>query len=533
MKPNLYLVGLAIVLLLGLSMAYALYSGPYYAFDDLNYLTYAHQMLIGSFSISQSPYAYGYLLPAIIAASFYVFGTGVISSFVPALIAYVAIIVLVFLIGRRVVIGNITSEQAGLLAAFLAATTLFVVGYATRVLPDLFTGVIATAAVYLFLRAGTAKRQRLAYFAAGALATLTIYVKLIGLAFMLFFFLAAVFMIATNGWDAHRKKGTWTNVSGMHFAWLALGMLLLFMIYLASVYAATGNPLYTVGNYGQFQNSISPSSFAKNIGMLEGALFGYGNQAALLVSPDIAPFGFAIVLAVLGTATGILRRNRKALFLSIILWGVFLYLYFGSISLGSYDFAFVSPRYFDIVIAPIAVLAAYGIIMAYKSARELFGNWAGVATFVILMIMVIASNYPTYFIFYNYNLSIAGSTAAYASMLNYTGTSNVRLLFNTQTPAEFTSFMAGYSNSINITYLNTGEPNVMMQQISDFCSSTSKSSYLAIAYDNYSKLEYRIITDRWPYSTCNITQVGFFYGKGSNSSTYNSFNAEIRLYKVS
>src|SRR5579863_7402834 len=132
-----YLI-LSIIIIICVVLSYSLYTGPFYSFDDGNYIVFAHQILDRNFSLSQNPYAYGFLMPLTLVPSLTIFGINLLAITMPAFIEYIIIVILAFFIGKKLY-GN----EVGLVSAFLISTAPFVVGYSTRVLPDMAVGVLS------------------------------------------------------------------------------------------------------------------------------------------------------------------------------------------------------------------------------------------------------------------------------------------------------------------------------------------------------------------------------------------------------
>jgi len=74
--------------------------------------------------------------------SFLLFGYGPLQAALPSLVEYLATIIVIFFLGRKMFNGYF-----GGAASFLYATAPFVVGYTTRSLPDIFTGLTVAHAI--------------------------------------------------------------------------------------------------------------------------------------------------------------------------------------------------------------------------------------------------------------------------------------------------------------------------------------------------------------------------------------------------
>ena len=113
-----------------------------------------------------------------------------------------------------------------MVSAFLIATAPFVVGYSTRVLPDMALGVIAGFSILFFVCAQENRRGKYLYFLSGVFAALTVYIKFIGLAYVLLFLVCLTFYRLTG------KRRTKSDANhGLVYP--LLGLLLFALLYAA------------------------------------------------------------------------------------------------------------------------------------------------------------------------------------------------------------------------------------------------------------------------------------------------------------
>jgi len=137
---------LILVLSTAVVLSYIFYSGPFIYFDDNYYIFSAHQMLQGTFRPSDIQFTVETLTIASIALSFLLFGYGPLEAALPSLVEYLATIIVIFFLGRKMF-----NDYFVGIASFLYATAPFVVGYTTRALPDIFTGLtVAIACYYIY-----------------------------------------------------------------------------------------------------------------------------------------------------------------------------------------------------------------------------------------------------------------------------------------------------------------------------------------------------------------------------------------------
>ncbi len=254
---------LVLILVAGLLLARPLYASPFYMFDDSSYIGCAHQMLSGSFNPAESPYSYGFLLPLSLALSFSIFGINVFASILPAIVEYLAIILLTFAISRK-----LYDNKVGLVSAFLIAIAPFVVGYSTRVLPDMGVGVFAGLSLLFFVYAQESKKAKQLYFLSGACAALTVYIKMIGLAYILFFIIILLFQVL------RQKK---PKKDGASFLYSFAGVLVILIAYACIMFLYSGSLFGSFLAYGQNQSTISPSSLGNNLNAMLTVLFNYSS----------------------------------------------------------------------------------------------------------------------------------------------------------------------------------------------------------------------------------------------------------------
>ncbi|MGC8776589.1 MAG: ArnT family glycosyltransferase [Candidatus Micrarchaeia archaeon] len=410
---------LVLLILLGLLIAMLFYSGPFYSYDDANYIGFARQIMVGNFSVEESPYAYGFAFPYFIAASFWLFGYGIEQSFLVSLVSYIAIIIVAFFAGK--VVSGLGSAT---ISGFLAAIAPFLVQYSTRVMPDLLLGAFAGASLFLALYAEKSKRAALMYLLSGLLAGFTVFIKLEALAFVLFFFIGLLILLFVQPHKKTRRK---------HLEIFAIAALVATVgIYFAFIYAMTGNPLYTISRYGVFQHGISPTTLFENIYNLFVTLFGFTVSGSLFspytLSPIIYPYGFGIFFALTVSVIGIKRKSRKIILLSVVSWGFFLYMYFGTMSFSKYLFIAVITRYFSMISVPMSVLAALGIYSFYKIIYSYCKSCALLSA-VLIIILIVLLSLPTYLGIYYYNKAIALDNLVIKCASSYLSESGTKVVY--------------------------------------------------------------------------------------------------------
>ncbi len=380
--PDKYVYAwLLAIIIAGLAIAAYFYSGPFYAFDDGQYIIYARQMIQGNFSIASGYLAFGYLTPMTVAASFLIFGQSPFSAALPSIVEYVLIIMLAFLVGREMF-----DNSTGLAASFIIIISPTVFGYATRVLPDMLIGVLVGAALYAFA-SGTKKGRNsaLLIFASGFFFGMVIFVKMGG-GFAVLPALIGVFVF-------YRK-------AIINFA---SGMFASVMLYFASFYALSGGHLSLISEYSAVQAALLPHgtlliNFVSMLNMLAGPVETY----------QIYPLGLTMLFVFMGTYIAYKRRDLRLAYLSLIFWFAFFYILYGTESLTQYTFITVVNRYLIAVFVPMALLAGYVLSDIYKTCMAIGGIKLAVLVLAVLIVLIILSNVTAYINAYDTKNHILG-----------------------------------------------------------------------------------------------------------------------------
>ncbi|MGC9037162.1 MAG: ArnT family glycosyltransferase, partial [Candidatus Micrarchaeia archaeon] len=369
---------LALTILLGVLLSYLLYTGPFTYYDDNYYILFAHQMLNGNFRPNGIPYSVETLTDASLAISFLLFGYGILQASMPSLLEYLLTIALVFLLARRMF-----GKYFATIASVLFETAPFVIGYVTRALPDIFTGLTVAIAIY-YLYDAIELNSKKGFFLSGFFASLTMLVKTAGIMIFALFILYFAYLSTKK---RTRKQAAY-GVIGLAIPTVA--MLLYF-------FAMTGDPLFNLHDYASLK-LLAPTTFSANLNQFDISI----NPIFLLYflgvknyGPYVYPLGLVVVLAIAGMALGIMKKESHIVLFSITFVAVLLYLFFGSKTLFSYVPISVVERYFDIVAAPIAIVATYALFEFYKSIKRL-NTQAARLIVALVVVFAVATNFETY-----------------------------------------------------------------------------------------------------------------------------------------
>ena len=420
---------LGLVLFTGVVLSYIFYSGPFVYYDDNYYIFSAHQMLQGAFRPNGNPFTVETLTIASIALSFLLFGYGPLQAALPSLVEYLATIVAIFFLGRKmfdVYFGGVTS--------FLYATAPFVVGYTTRALPDIFTGLTVAIACYYIYDAIELKSER-AMFLAGFFISLTMLVKTAGVIMIASFLIGLAYLYTHNKFRRYKRM----------LAYAFAGMIIPLLIMMLYFYLLTGNPLFNLHSYAGIVN-LAPTTVLKNI-----SAFNISINPLYLFNvnqdPYTFPIGIIYILAFAGMVLGIARKKISIETFSLLVLIPMLYLFFGTKSLNHYVPISVVSRYLAIFVAPLAILAAYTLNALYIAIKK---ESRAVASFIIIAIIFysVFINLSTYRALYYYNLGVRSYNAIYSTLLHVISDSHANRVDMSNTlqglDQQYLEFLSGY-----------------------------------------------------------------------------------------
>ena len=373
---------LVAILLAGMALAAVFYTGPYYAFDDSTYISLASQILAGRFSITSTPYALGYAVPLLVAASFEVLGQTPLAAAMPTAAEYFFTIIVAFLVGREL-FGNLS----GVLSAYLIIFMPFLLEYTTRVVPDMLLGLMEGAALLMLLRshkhADHGKAQK---FFAGTILGAMLFVKFGGAGFGIIPVVLLMLYIDRKGLPI-----------------LLIGIAIAASAYIISFYAISGwhsSLLAALSGYVTNQALLTQATLWINFITMLDAIAG----PAIIY--QAMPFGSVMIFVILGTLAAIKFREKKLMYPLAAFWFMFFYLFFGTESLSSYTFITVTTRYFIMVSVPMVVIASYFMIWVYGMCISIMHKDMAIKVIVFLAVVAVAWNVWLYLYLYTYKLSI-------------------------------------------------------------------------------------------------------------------------------
>ncbi len=450
---------LAMLLVISAYLVSVFYSGPFVYFDDNYYMLFANQLLNNTYKPTGNLYSVEPLTIASTALSFKIFGVSLFTATFPEVASYLLLILITFLAGRA-----LRSAFFGILSGFFVATAPFVLGYTTRVLPDILAGLLVAFACYLFIMTRQQKRNATLMFASGFIAALTISAKTQAMLFVLLFITSAFITQTEFGRDPKlRKQLAIKNLTKLGLLALLLGVGAGVLLNLSFFLVTTGNPLFSIMTYSRDLVAQSPSTLSQNIHSLNiivDPLYAI-SASPQMIDAFVYPLGLIVVFALLGSLIGVAKRNPQAAFLSVIVWIQFFYFFFGTQSLAAYTFIAANSRFFAIIAMPLSILASYFAFYVFDTLKARPEPVAVLFILAVLLVSV-ALLLPTYTGLRTYNSGIAAYTNAYTEALSYT-----RSLAPNQNmcvggylgglDTQFFSAIGGYNASLKIGQLGVGE----------------------------------------------------------------------------
>ncbi len=386
--PRWYLLLVAIIAL-GLLLSYLMYSGPDPWYDDSIYIFLAHEALSGNASFIGSRFAYGFLKLFPLAASFGLLGYGNFQAVLPSVLEYVLLIIMTFLIGKK-----LQGERLGVIAAFLAATAPFAVSNATRVLPDIVTGLALSVSIYLFLASTDTKHSVVLPILFGASTALPLFFNEEGFATMLFSWVYVAFLLVSNTLRIGARRAV-TNgrtdaaasVTFRFVSFAAVGTVACLSAYFIVFYVSLGSPFFVFTHYNAGFSPLNPFSEAYTL------LFGNFLNAGTFTQ-DLYPIGPLSLLAMAGSVLFAIRSGRRGNFISFLNWSFVMFMIFGTTSLaGGYHPIPVTTRFFGIVLSTFSLLAAFALLSFYDYAKKTFRRRAPsypAAPLIVMLLLLFA-----------------------------------------------------------------------------------------------------------------------------------------------
>jgi hypothetical protein len=165
------------------------------------------------------------------------------------------------------------------------------------------------------------------------------------------------------------------------------------------------------------------------------------------------PVGPIILFALFASVAALFRRSRMSL-LAVLGMGIFLYHLLGTYTLSEYAVLLTATRYLITILAPLAVLAAYFVVLVYEDVKARSRGYALLVS-AVLISYVMLSTAPLFMQFRMYNSDVANITSVDLDVLGYfanssgAGWTSVYLVSEVGgLQEEYLSFISGYKRVI-------------------------------------------------------------------------------------
>lgn len=506
-NTEIVFVLLLVIMLVGLLLSFFMYAGPNPRYDDTTYLNQAGLLMGLNPTFILNRFTYGYLSILPIAISFYLFGIGAGQAILPSIVEFEFIILIAFVVGKKV-----GGNDLAILSAFLVATFPFLVGYSTRVMIDITLGAAASLAVYLLTLAYYGKESKKFDFLVGAFATLPIYIKTEGILFLVITAAYLVFLMFAsilNKPTANKKKKE--GFTSIQTRYILLGMLLGFVIYLLPFYFVSHNLFFIFNFY-----SISPAR-APHVDALATVILPFIYNSSNL---DLFSLGIAPLLALFGTILAFRKKKGQLLYIASVNWFIILYFIFGSSSLSSYIPIPLVSRLFGIIALPLAIMAAYSILEIYQILSHKIKKNFRVLYFAIVIAVIMSGYLHTYGTIKIDNLIVSNFTEAYSNTFSYINSTKTQTNMSVYIQAQrgfrlssiyFMDFLSAYRSGyhfriVNYSYSEFGSKTCLINNKTQY--------YLLNIYDpqlNSSMLDAQNTTiTKWIGNNCTVVPLTEF-----------------------
>ena len=343
------------------------------SFDDHLYVEFASQIVNGTFNRLQSPYAYGWLLPLSVALPLH-FG---LSVSLAAQTEFILLILLIYLISLEVS----KNDLIALAISVIAATSAFIVAYSSRVLPDMFSGLVIAAGIYAILK------DRHPFFV-GVVFGILAFIKLGS------FSIVAIMLICLfifKDWK--------------YALWFLAGVLLMLSIYMWSM----GFNWSIFTTYSNNQASITDGNLSTNFVTMFALIAPFLYLLKNEVYWQVFPLGLLLDFAFIGTYISYLKKENYYYLFSAFFILSFLYLMFGTESFHSWAFITIVSRYFILLTSAMAILASRFLLGIYDYVEYRYSQRSAILVLAMLVLMSILLQIPMLNYFHNWTPNFVGA----------------------------------------------------------------------------------------------------------------------------
>ncbi len=519
--PSFNKIALAAIFLFGLVLSLLLFKGMSFYGDDASYTQYIPSILSGTFSESINIFSIRLLMDLPLALFVGIFGYTDLGAGAWALISYLIIIPLIYLIGKE--LGN---EKGGLLAAFLFSFYPLIIHFNTSPDPMLPMALFLTASLLFFVK-GMNKSSSIDYWIAGFLAFLATLANPLAYLYLLFY---GFYFVADSAYQSIKKR---TAIIEFKILYVFLGVATaIALLGYVNMTIANGNPFFELNMTNNYYSAAGGPDqiFYTNPSLtyyIDG-YFPYGiipfitNSTGTVINPqsvmqhlfsinqlwanDVGFFGYVAVLLGIYLLVDGRKRSRFTLIIAAFIIG---YMEFGSMSITHYFPIYKLMRFTVVAAVPILLVMGFALseFVWGKNHISDLTKKQRVAIAAIIFIFLLSTSLPINYFYYIYNHNTMAFIKQAAHSLSTANLSGASVLTTAEAPG-YLAYYLGYPKNTVISLYDNGAYGGMFIPT---CASIPHNTYVIIptpegiaAVNSYNLW---VINETWAYnpSECNLS----------------------------
>ncbi len=518
---NAAALALAAIIIFGFVLSMLLFKGMSFYGDDASYVQYVPEILSGSFSETINIFSIRLLMNLPLSVFVGLLGYTDLGAGAWALISYLAIIPLIYLIGKE-----LEDARAGLIAALLFSFYPLILKFNSSPDPMLPMALFLSLSLLFFVR-GRKRRSAKYYWLSGAAAFTATLANPIAYLYILFY---AFYIVASSIFDSAKKASISFDSKQLY---LFLGILTaIALLGYVNLVLANGNPFFELNMTNSYYSAAGgPDQIFYTNPSLTYYIKGYfpygvipflsGNQSISSNSSnmvqdifslqqvqlnDVGFFGYFIA------ASGIYliaRRKKKAYFAILFASFIVAYMEFGSMSITHYFPIYKLMRFAVVAAVPLMLVMGFALSEFIGNAkRKRFPDFRYRAVIAAaIIIFLLATSLPMDYYYYAYNHNSMLFIEQMASDLKATNLSGSNIFAAGEVPG-YLAYYLGYPANVNINQYDSGAYGGLFMPT---CSSIPNDTYLIIpsqaGLETINSYNLWSVNETWAFnpSQCNFT----------------------------
>ncbi|MHB1830302.1 MAG: glycosyltransferase family 39 protein [Candidatus Micrarchaeaceae archaeon] len=481
---------LAAIMVFGFVLSMLLFKGMSFYGDDASYVQYIPSILSGSFREGINIFSIRLLMDLPLAMFVGLLGYTDLGAGAWALISYLAIMPLIYLIGKE-----LRDARAGLIAALMFSFYPLILKFNSSPDPMLPMALFLSLSLFFFVRGkkiGSAKY----YWLSGAAAFVATLANPIAYLYILFY----AFYIAAASIYESMKKGSISFDSKQLYLFLGVITAIALLGY-ANLVLANGNPFFELNMTNSYYSAAGgPDQIFYTNPSLTYYINGYfpygiipflsGNQSISSNSSNIVQDIFSLQQVQLNdvgffgyfiAASGIYllaRRKKKAYFAILFASFIVAYMEFGSMSITHYFPIYKLMRFAVVVAVPLMLVMGFALSEFIGNAkRKCFPDFRSRAVIAaVIIIFLLATSLPMDYYYYALNHNSMLFIEQMASGLKAANLSGSNVFAAAEVPG-YLAYYLGYPANVNINQYDNGAYGGLFMPT---CSSIPNDTYLII-----------------------------------------------------